>query len=50
MVEALSGGRWQGSSESGYPDGLSTLADLTATGTISYTTGLIGKCIHCRII
>jgi len=48
MVEYLSGGRIQGSSESGYPDGLSTLADLTSTGTISYTTGLAGKCIHCN--
>jgi len=48
MVDYLSGGRIQGSSESGYPDGLSTLADLTATGTISYTTGLAGKCIHCN--
>ena len=46
MVEYLSGGRLQGSSESGYPDGLSTLADLTATGTTSYNTGLVGKCLY----
>ena len=46
MVEYLSGNRIQGSSTSGAIDGIGSAADLTLTGTTSYNTGLIGKCLY----
>ena len=46
MVEYLSGNRIQGSTTSGATDGIGSAADLTLSGTTSYNTGLIGKCLY----
>ena len=46
MVEYLSGNRIQGSSTSGATDGIGSAGDLTLSGTTSYATGLVGKCIY----
>ena len=46
MVEYLSGERIQGSSTSGATDGIGSAGDLTLSGTTSYATGLVGKCLY----